>query len=97
MTDKEDREKALSKAYTAATSRLRREHQDEFDKYRTEESDRLGVKWAARTKPRDAARQQVADLLSEFPELRDEMLADGSVTEPESEEEEGDGPGGDPV
>lgn len=65
------RKAALRKAYGAATSRLREEHQAAFNLLYTEEAKKLGVEWHPRPTTEEKAKQELAALLEANPELFD--------------------------
>lgn len=69
------RKTALRAAYTAATSRLRTEHQEEFNLMYSEEAKARGVEWRPRPTTSEKARTELAALLSEHPELFEEIDA----------------------
>ena len=76
---REDREKALSKAYNDASQQLREEHRDRFNTLYSEAAARLGVEWKPRLKPEEKAEQDLLALFEAFPSLRERYMADQSV------------------
>jgi hypothetical protein len=67
---REDREKALSKAYNDASQQLREEQRDRFNTLYSEAAARLGVEWKPRLKPEEKAEQDLLALFDAFPDLR---------------------------
>lgn len=87
--EKDERSNLLRQAYGAATARLREAHRDEFDRYQVEEARSLGVEYKPRMNPEQKAEKQLAELLEQFPHLRDRL--DGNEPngdEPEDEAED---------
>jgi len=72
MTEK-DREKKLREAYTRANTRLRVAHQKEFNQYRIEEAERLGIELSLRPTKEEKARADLKKLLAENPDLEAEL------------------------
>lgn len=79
----EAREKGLTTAYGKATTRLREAHLDEFNKYRVEESKKLGFEWAPKLTPEKKAEKELDDLLEKYPHLRQKFEP---VPEPDDED-----------
>lgn len=69
------RNTALRQAYTAATSRLRDAHRDEFERLYQQEATNRGVEYTPRLTPEQKAEKQLADLLREHPHLRERVAA----------------------
>ena len=63
----------LRQAYTAATSRLRDAHRDEFERLNQQESQNRGVDYTPRLSPEQKAEKELADLLERHPHLRDKI------------------------
>jgi hypothetical protein len=59
-----------SKAYSAATARLREGHRQEFDGYLTEEMAKFGLVYTPKPTEAEKAEQEIRKLLSLHPELR---------------------------
>lgn len=72
MTDAERKEK-LRAAYGKATTSLRENHRDEFNKLYSEHAAELGVEWSPRPSEEQKAEQQFEDLLTNFPHLRERL------------------------
>lgn len=84
-----DRSKKRTQAYNAAESRLRENHQDEFQKLMAEECAKRGLDYKPKLSPEQKAAQAVAALLEEFPGLRENvrsLVAVEPVEEPEAAE-----------
>lgn len=76
MVDKKETsatDKAKSKAYTAATARLRALHSDEFRSILAEEYATRGLEYKARPTAREKAEIQMKALLAEYPDLRTQI------------------------
>lgn len=67
------RQQALTKAYGAATARLREEHRDEFEKFYVEEAKALGVDYKPKPTPEQKAEEEMKALLQQFPHLREKI------------------------
>jgi hypothetical protein len=80
-TAQTDRDKALTKAYSTATTQLRDKHRDEFNDLYSKAAADLGVEWRPRPNPEQKAKEQIEELLTQFPHLRDEF-SQGTVPEP---------------
>jgi aspartyl/asparaginyl beta-hydroxylase (cupin superfamily) len=63
----------MSRAYSAASRRLREGHQDEFNDYMVEETERLGIKWTPKPTPQDRALQEITKLLETIPGLAEKL------------------------
>jgi transcription initiation factor TFIID subunit TAF12 len=57
-------------AYSAATTRLRDQHRDDFNILLREEMARRNVEWAPRPTDQQKAERQVNDLFEKYPELK---------------------------
>lgn len=71
--DGSERGKKLKKAYSNATSRLRQDHRDDFDKLMSEEAQNLGVEYTPRLTPEERAKKELEEILEQFPSLRDQI------------------------
>lgn len=60
-------------AYGAAMSRLRKAYPDEFNVLRMEEAKKRGLEWKPKPSEKEKARQQLALLLRDYPELVSEF------------------------
>lgn len=76
VTDPEERSKALRKAYGNATTRLREEHRDEFDRIYTEEARALGVDYQPKPTAEQKAEAELQVLLQQYPHLRDKIASE---------------------
>lgn len=76
MTDNPDRDKALKQAYSAATSFLRKQHQEEFNEAYKKEAAARGFEVALRPSAEEKAREQVRQLLAANPSVKDELVAE---------------------
>lgn len=74
--DKTERSNKLRQAYSAATTRLREEHRDEFDTLYSQEAQDRGVDYTPRLTPEQKAAQEMAELLEKFPNLREQFTPD---------------------
>jgi hypothetical protein len=63
----------LRQAYTAATSRLRDGHRDEFERLYQQEAQNRGVEYTPRLSPEQKAEKELADLLEKHPHLREKI------------------------
>lgn len=70
----EERNSRLKKAYSNATSRLREEQRNEFDRLYSEEAKKLGVVYTPKPTAEQKAKQELEDLLAKFPHLRDQLV-----------------------
>jgi hypothetical protein len=59
-----------SKAYSAATARLREGHRQEFDGYLTEEMAKFGLVYTPKPTEAEKAKSEIEKLLALHPELR---------------------------
>lgn len=73
QSDQENRSKLLTKAYGIATARLRSENKETFDRYYSEAAKDLGVEYTPRLTPEQKAKQEIADLLTKYPNLAAEL------------------------
>lgn len=76
-----DKNPDRSKAYSAATTRLRTAHRPEFDKYLGEEMAKVGLEYQPRPSEAQKARAEIERLLETFPELR-HLFDGGSEPQP---------------
>lgn len=76
MTDNPDRDKALKQAYSAATSALRKAHQDEFNEAYKNEAAARGFEVALRPSAEERARLQVQEILASHPEIKKQLVAE---------------------
>jgi hypothetical protein len=60
-------------AYSEATTKLRQNHITEFNKLMKEGCAERGIEWSPKPSAVDRARQQITELLSEYPELQDQF------------------------
>lgn len=70
-----ERDNLLSKAYSHASSDLRKAHLDEFTSYMEKHTKALGVEWKPKLTPEQTAEREFQRLLSQHPWLRDRMPA----------------------
>jgi hypothetical protein len=73
--EQQDRASKLRKAYTNAQASLRTIHRDEFDRLYQEEAQKLGVDYTPKPSAEQKAEEQINTLLSEYPHLRERLLA----------------------
>ena len=71
-TKTKDDEKARAAARSTAASRLRDAHRSEYDQILQEEMSARGIDWTPRPSKEEKARQQVKNLLAEYPGLLDD-------------------------
>jgi len=71
-----DRKTKLRAAYTAATGRLRVEHQNEFNMFYADEAKKRGVDWKPKPTSQEKAEQEIATLLRLNPGLADYIEAE---------------------
>lgn len=60
-------------AYSAAQTRLREENRDAYNRIMAEEMQARGIDWAPRLTEEEKAAKQVADLLAQYPSLREQV------------------------
>lgn len=77
--DAAERDRLLSQAYTAAQSRLREAHKDEFNGLYQAEAKSRGIDWQPRKSKEEQALDQISELLAQFPGVA-EKLAERLVT-----------------
>ena len=77
-----DRNALLKKGYSNATSRLREENREEFDRLYVEEAKKLGVVYTPKPSAEQKAKQDIEDLLAKFPHLRDQLVNGEPVVNP---------------
>ena len=77
--DSPERKEKLRKAYGTATQRLRENHRDEFNTLYSEAAAELGEEWSPRLTDEQKAEAQFADLLTNYPALRDRLLAENQT------------------
>lgn len=89
MSDNTERDKALKKAYSAATSTLRKKYQDEFNEAYKAEASALGYEVTLRPTPEQRAHQQVKELLAAHPEVKAQLVAEvaASLQGPDPDED----------
>lgn len=63
-------------AYSKATTRLRDAHRDEFNDLLKEEMASAGIEWSPRPTEEQKAEQEIAELLTKFPELKNRFAED---------------------
>ena len=80
---KETRESALRKAYSAATNDLREKFRKEFNEFYGKRAKDLGYEWQPKPTPEERAADEVERLFEEFPSLR-ERFAGPEEDEPEA-------------
>lgn len=81
MTDAKRGNKELHReAYGKAMSRLRDAHPEEFNVLRTEEAKARGLDWKPKPSEKDKARETLARILADHPEL-----AEAFTGEPEAQ------------
>jgi hypothetical protein len=71
------RQAALKEVYVEATKALRENHRDEFNSLRVEGMKARGFDWAPALTEEEKAEQQVAELLTKFPHLADQIAGGG--------------------
>jgi hypothetical protein len=71
----QDRDRLMSQAYGVAQKRLREGHKDEFNGYYQEECASRGIEWTPRKSKQEQALDQIQDLLTEFPDLAEQLAA----------------------
>lgn len=89
-------ETSKSRVYGAAIARLRTKYDAEFKDILAEEYEKAGLPYNRRLTPKDKAKVNVAALLEQFPDLRDELLADKPDRDDDPVHTEPDVPGGEP-
>lgn len=72
---KEERDKLMSAAYTAAQKDLREAHQDEFNTFYQKECAERGIDWTPRKSPQDKALDDIVTLLQQYPDLAERLAA----------------------
>lgn len=75
-------ENPKSEARTAALRRLREAHAEEYNTYLGEEMGARGIEWTPRLTDEQKAAKQVADLLSQYPELKAQFVEPEKVAVP---------------
>lgn len=70
-----ERDKLMSKGYTAAQRDLREAHQDEFNQLYKKRLAELGIDWEPRKSKQELALDQITQLLTEFPDLAEKLAA----------------------
>ena len=66
-----------NQAYSAAEAALKEAHPQQWQNLVTLEMQRRGLTYERRLSPQERARQQITDLLTEFPELREDFTPFG--------------------
>ena len=74
-TDTADTAAARREAYSAAQTRLREEFKSDYNRIMAEEMRKRGIDWSPRLTEEEKAAKQVADLLAQFPSLREQVAA----------------------
>lgn len=69
-------QKARSAARSAAASRLREAHRDEYDGYLVEEMRERGVDWQPQPTPEEKAKADLEKIYEQYPHLREPVPAD---------------------
>lgn len=69
-------EATMQQARSAAATRLREEHRDEYNRLLQEEAKKRGIEWTPRPTKEEKDREALRKLLEENPSLRDELLAE---------------------
>lgn len=67
--EKADRQNAVRTAYSKATTRLREENLNEFNRLQREEAAKLGYDWSPAPTKAEKAKAEIERLISENPEL----------------------------
>lgn len=71
-TEKE-RDRLMSKAYSHATSDLRKVHQDEFNDLYQKRCAELGIEWQPRKSKQDQALDTILQLMESYPNLAEKL------------------------
>lgn len=82
-TEQAERDKALKRAYQAATSRLRTEHREDFHRLYAEEATKRGVEWTPPKTAEEKAADELRELLSRFPHLAEQVVVEEEQSWPE--------------
>jgi hypothetical protein len=76
--EQKDRQRLLRQAYGAATTRLREQYRDEFDRLYAQEAQALGIEYKPRPTAEQKAAEQMRALLEEYPHLREQLQGAGN-------------------
>jgi hypothetical protein len=63
------RDEALKKSYQSATKRLREKHSEDFNLFRQEEAQKLGVEWTPPKTAEQKAQEEYDALIAKYPHL----------------------------
>lgn len=73
---KSERDRLLRKAYGSATQDLREQHRKDFEALYKARAAELGVEWEPRKTAEEKAKEQMEALLSQYPHLREVVVAE---------------------
>ena len=68
-----ERDRLMSQAYGAAQKDLREKHRDEFNKFYQKRCAERGIEWTPRKSKAEQALDQITDLLSEYPDIAEQV------------------------
>jgi hypothetical protein len=68
-----ERDRLMSQAYGAAQKDLREKHRDEFNKFYQKRYAERGIEWTPRKSKAEQALDQITDLLSEYPDIAEQV------------------------
>ena len=68
-----ERDRLMSQAYGAAQKDLREKYKDEFNRYYQKRCAERGIEWTPRKSKQEQAMDQIIDLLSEYPDIAEQV------------------------
>jgi hypothetical protein len=70
-----DTDKAKREAYSAATTRLRDAHREDFNTFLVDENQKRGITWSPRKTDEEKAAETLAKILKDYPDLATRLPA----------------------
>lgn len=83
------KDQKMSAARSAAITRLREAHQQEFNSYLVDETKARGLDWSPRKTPEERAAEEMADLIKRFPHLAEQVPGRTVPTVPDASPPQG--------
>lgn len=88
QTAKDKRTVGLREAYSEAQATLREKYRSEFEDLYVAAAKKRGIDYKPKPTPEQKAKQELEDLLRQFPHLRDEVVAPSDEQDKQSPDED---------
>jgi hypothetical protein len=86
-----ERDRLMSQAYGAAQKDLREKYKDEFNRYYQKRCAERGIEWTPRKSKAEQALDQITDLLSEYPDIAEQVAERLAAQLEGADEQQGEG------